>query len=216
MTTRIGIVSDVHSAIKPLKAAFDIFKAEKVDMIICAGDIAGYGEDNLIQTIELLKQNECLLVSGNHDETTSPELTDMYDAELLEFLAALPVAQSLEFENRSLYLVHASPPENQHGGIKLLDKEGVLLQEQKQYWEKELKDFNYDVLIVGHTHQVFSEWIGDTLVINPGSSLFNHSCMILTLPDMKVETYALENLEILPSWNWGIFFQDRQAAIKKG
>ena len=211
MTTRIGIVSDVHSAIKPLEAAFERFKQEKVDKIICAGDIAGYGEDELIQTVRLFEQNECLLVSGNHDETSSPELSEGYEKELLQFLESLPKYQCLEIEGKRIYLVHASPPDNQHGGIKLLDKDGLLMPEQKKYWEKELTDFNYDVLIVGHTHQVFSEQIGDTLVINPGSSLFNHSCMILTLPEMKVEEYALEGKEILRSWNWGVFFQDKSS-----
>jgi len=209
MTTRIGIVSDVHSAVKPLQAAFELFKQENVDKIICAGDIAGYGEDELIQTVRLIEQNDCLLVSGNHDETSSPELADVYEEKLLQFLDSLPRYQLLEFDDKQIYLVHASPPDKQHGGIKLLDKEGLLIPEQKQYWEKELAEFNYDVLIVGHTHQVFSEQIGSTLVINPGSTLFNHSCMILTLPEMKVEEFALEGKEILRSWNWGMFFQHK-------
>jgi len=209
MTTRIGIVSDVHSAIKPLQAAFELFKQEKVDTIICAGDIAGYGEDELIQAVRLLEQNDCLLVSGNHDETSSPELSEGYETELLTFLESLPKYQCLEFNGKRIYLVHASPPDKQHGGIKLLDKNGELLPLQKSHWEKELDDFDYDVLIVGHTHQVFSEQIGNTLVINPGSTLFNHSCMILTLPEMKVEEFALEGKEILRSWNWGLFFQNK-------
>lgn len=216
MTTRIGIVSDVHSAIKPLQAAFDLFEKEKVDKIICAGDIAGYGEDELIQTVRLFEQHECLLVSGNHDEISLPELSDTYEAGLLQFLETLPKYQCFECEGKRIYLVHASPPDKQHGGIKLLDKDGQLLPEQKKYWENELRGFEYDVLIVGHTHQVFSEHIGDMLVINPGSSLFNHSCMILTLPEMKVEEYALGGKEILRSWNWGVFFQNKSSTNKKG
>ncbi len=70
MPTRIGLISDTHSSIAPLKAALDIFRQRQVDMIICAGDIAGYGEDELIQTIELLEQNNCLMIAGNHDHTT--------------------------------------------------------------------------------------------------------------------------------------------------
>jgi predicted phosphodiesterase len=40
MTTRIGLVSDVHSSPIPLGQALDIFRKENVDEIICAGDIA--------------------------------------------------------------------------------------------------------------------------------------------------------------------------------
>jgi predicted phosphodiesterase len=59
------------------------------------------------------------------------------------------------------------------------------------------------VLIVGHTHQVFTEYLGDILVINPGSSAFNHSCAILHLPEMRVQTFALSGKAIERTWNWG-------------
>ena len=62
-----------------------------------------------------------------------------------------------------------------------------------------------DVLIVGHTHQVFSEQLGDVLVINPGSTTFNHTCAILTLPEMKVDIFPLSNKEPILCWNWSMF-----------
>ncbi len=50
MSTRIGIVSDVHATPAPLRDALSIFKKEGVDRIFCAGDIAGYGKE-LDQTV---------------------------------------------------------------------------------------------------------------------------------------------------------------------
>ena len=88
-------------------------------------------------------------------------------------------------------------------GIRLLDEHAVLSLEQVDYWSRYLRDFDTDVLVVGHTHQVFAERLGQILVINPGSTLFNHTCAILTLPDMEVQILPLgENLPVL-SWNWG-------------
>lgn len=213
MTTKIGIISDIHSAIAPLKQAIELFEKENVSHIICAGDIAGYGEDELIEVVQLLKQKDCLMVIGNHDELSGEDLKSPAGNELERFFKELPTAISIEIENKKLFIVHAHPPDQQHGGIKLLDQEGGLISEQLRYWQQQLSDFNYDVLVVGHTHQVFSQWLADTLVINPGSSLFNHSCMILTLPDMTTELFALDEKAIIPSWNWGLFFK---ADNKKG
>jgi Icc-related predicted phosphoesterase len=58
MTTRIGLISDVHSSPGPLTQALEIFRKEQVDEIICAGDIAGY-YDTLLPTIELLAESNC-------------------------------------------------------------------------------------------------------------------------------------------------------------
>lgn len=206
MTTRIGIISDTHSSTRPLAEALDIFKAHNVDTIICAGDVAGYGEDELTPTIRLLEDNQCLIVSGNHDVLTDPDIKQ--SAEIKHFFDSLPKSIELEIEGKSIYIVHASPPDQQHGGIKLLDKDGQLIDQQLHNWQQQLVNNAHDILIVGHTHQVFAEQIGDTLVINPGSTLYNHSCMILSLPDMSVTSYALQNKDIVRSWNWGLFFNE--------
>jgi putative phosphoesterase len=103
-------------------------------------------------------------------------------------------------------VVHANPPCEQHGGIKLLDQQGAIKDDRKYEWTLALSEFDYDVLIVGHTHQVYGEQLGKVLVVNPGSSVFNHSCMILSLPDMRLETFALGNREIVKCWNFGMLF----------
>jgi len=208
VTTRLGIISDIHSSLTPLRQALEIFDKHNVSQIICAGDIAGYGEDELEQVVELLQSKNCLLVRGNHDELNDNNLAeDELSSELTEFLDQLPVAISLKIENKNIFIVHAHPPDQQHGGIKLLDQHGELIDLELSNWQTKLADFNYDVLIVGHTHQVFSQQLNKTLVINPGSTLFNHSCMVLSLPEMTTDVFALGDNEIVASWNWGLFFQ---------
>jgi len=100
-------------------------------------------------------------------------------------------------------MVHAQPPDGCHGGIKLLDKNGALMADKVALWTEKLQPFDYDVLIVGHTHQVFVETLGGMLVVNPGSSVFNNSCAILHLPAMKVELFALSGKPVQKTWNWG-------------
>ncbi|MCP4077382.1 MAG: metallophosphoesterase family protein [Gammaproteobacteria bacterium] len=203
MTTRIGLISDVHASPIPLLQALKIFENNKVSEIICAGDIAGYF-DFFDQTVELLQQYHCKTIIGNHDQSCIQSLTAEPVSQQLQFLKGLPETLQFEFENKKIFVVHANPPSSQHGGIKLLDQNGELIPRQKKFWEKELEDFDYDVLIVGHTHQVYAEQLGHVLVINPGSTQFNHSCMILSLPDLTVQTFALENRSIEKSWNFSL------------
>ena len=211
MTTRIGLVSDVHSSPRPLREALQLFRQQGVDQIICAGDIAGY-YDTVAPTVELLVEYDCLAVTGNHDQSYLEKADDNSDPAVCRYLQQLPLTLELEIEQQRIFIVHANPPQEQHGGIRLLDPQGVVRPERAQQWRETLSDFDYDILIVGHTHQVYAEKIGHVWVVNPGSSAFNHSCMILNLPQMTVETFALGGREIVKCWNFSMLAsKDRQA-----
>ena len=207
MTTRIGLISDVHSSPVELAEALQIFAEKQVDDIICAGDIAGY-YDGLLPTIQLLTGSNCKTIVGNHDqswlEQNTAEQGDGDSSEIRNYLQQLPQTLQLSIEGKRLFVVHANPPSEQHGGIKLRNRYGEIVAERKTEWSQLLADFEHDVLIVGHTHQVYAEQLGNVLVVNPGSVPFNHSCMILSLPDLKVETYALGDREIVHCWNFSL------------
>ena len=203
MTSRIGLISDVHSSPEILAEALRLFATEKVAEIICAGDIAGYYE-TLLPTIRLLAAANCKAVVGNHDQSWLEKNAVDGDAEIRAYLARLPETLDLEIEGKRLFVVHANPPSEQHGGIKLRNRDGDLVDERKQEWAQKLADLDHDVLIVGHTHQVYAEQLGKVLVINPGSVPFNYSCMILSLPDLEVEIFPLGNRDILYCWNFGM------------
>jgi putative phosphoesterase len=207
MTTRIGLISDVHSSPVALAEALQIFAGQQVDDIICAGDIAGYYE-GLLPTIQLLAGSNCTAIVGNHDqswlEKNPAAQSDSDSGEIRSYLQQLPQTLQFSIDGKRLFVVHANPPSEQHGGIKLRNRYGEIVEERKADWAESLADFDHDVLIVGHTHQVYAEQLGKVLVINPGSVPFNHSCMILSLPDLRVETYALGGREIVNCWNFSM------------
>lgn len=205
MAYRIGIISDLHCSPAPLAEALQIFADEEVDDILCAGDIAGY-YDALEDTIELLRQADCMTIIGNHDQSWLEKKPVENDCPIRAYLQQLPQTLELEIEGRRIFAVHASPPSEQHGGIKLLDQQGRVIEERKAEWGERLAGFDYDVLIVGHTHQVYAEQLGELLVVNPGSAPFNHSCMILSLPDLGVQTFALGGREIVECWNFSMLY----------
>lgn len=203
MTTRIGLVSDVHSTPGVLREALQRLQDAGVDEIICAGDIAGY-YDTVVPTVELLIASDCRAVIGNHDQKFLATPAQAGEERVREWLAALPPTLSLACEGMELLVVHAEPPAAQTGGLRLLDADGEPRAERLADWRERLADFEHDVLIVGHTHQVYALEIGDTLVVNPGSTVFNHSCMILTLPELEVETIALGGREVVRCWNFSM------------
>jgi putative phosphoesterase len=209
MTTRIGLISDVHATVAPVEEALSVFERERVDMILCAGDIAGYGSE-LDQTVAVLVESACQAVRGNHEVWFLEDNSDRPEHSTFRFLNGLPFVLESTIEGKTLYMVHASPPQSYMDGIKLLDQQGEILADRKRYWTQCLSGFDRDVLVVGHTHQVFAVSLGRVLVVNPGSTKFNHSCAILTLPDMRFEVYPLSGRTPVKSWNWGMTYKQNQ------
>lgn len=205
MTTTIGLISDLHSSPQPLRQALDIFERENVDDIICAGDIAGY-YDTVAPTVALLLQSNCKAVIGNHDQSWLEHPPREDDQQVRAYLGELPRRLELEIEGMKVLVVHANPPAEQSGGIRLLDQQGAIIEERRQEWTSNLATVDCDLLIVGHTHQVYAAQLGKVFVVNPGSSVFNHSCMILSLPELTVREFGLGGQDIVRSWNFSMLY----------
>jgi putative phosphoesterase len=202
VTVKIGLISDVHATAAPVREALAILQREGVDTILCPGDIAGYGTE-LEPTVELLIDSGCRAILGNHDLWWLNGPDREAGGAVDNYLRSLPTVVELSVEGKRLYMVHGSPPESLMNGIRLLDENGTLIPEQKDLWAYYLQAFPFDVLVVGHTHQVFAEQLGDVLVVNPGSTKFNHTCAILSLPGMDVRIIPLGGRTPVPAWNWG-------------
>jgi putative phosphoesterase len=200
--TKLGLISDPHASAAPVAEALAIFDREQVDAIWCTGDIAGYGNE-LEATINLLAASPCQAICGNHERWLLEQKDAGLPAGVSDYLRSLPAVIEQEMEGRLIYMVHASPPRSDTDGIRLLDQDGELIDEQKAVWAQRLAEFVPDVLIIGHTHQAFAEWLGQTMVINPGSSCYNHSCAILHIPSVAVQWFGLSGQHITKSWNWG-------------
>ena len=201
--TRLGLLGDPHARVDPVAEALAIFAREQVDAIWCTGDVVGYGAQAQ-QVIELLQQAGVCTIRGNHELWLLDEEDAGISASVTDYLAALPGVIEAEIEGKQVYMVHASPPQSVTDGIRLLALDGEVIDAQRRYWSARLAGFNPDVLIVGHTHQVYAEALGHTLVINPGSSWFNHSCAVLSLPELQVQWFALSGQAISKTWYWGM------------
>jgi len=207
--TAVGLISDVHAKAAPVREALAIFARENVEHIFCAGDIAGYHEE-LGETIALLADNGVRAVRGNHDLRYLEAPGSGHADPAADYFQQLPASIDTVIEGRRLYMVHAEPPYAcGGGGIRLLDPQGIVRPDRADQWQQQLAGCACDILVVGHTHQVFAEWLGSMLVVNPGSSAFNHSCAILRLPEMSVQLFSLSGRPVTPYWDWSEYMRDR-------
>jgi predicted phosphodiesterase len=63
---RLALISDVHANAPALSAVLEVIAAQRVDRIVCLGDVAGY-HTQLADCVRLLQQVGALCVVGNHD-----------------------------------------------------------------------------------------------------------------------------------------------------
>jgi len=198
---KLGLISDVHATAAPVREALEIFQRAGVEQVLCAGDIAGY-HDEVDETVALLVDNDVQAVRGNHDLRYLDRCGEQ-GGPAAAYFRQLPAVIDIEIAGKRVYVVHAEPPDAcDGGGIRLLDQDGGVRPERAALWMQRLGSCECDVLVVGHSHQVFAERLGNTLVVNPGSSVFNHSCAILHLPEMTVQILPLSGEPVMKTWNW--------------
>lgn len=112
--TRLGVLGDVHAEHERLAAALDWFAGQRLDAVLCTGDLAD-GPGCINRCCELLREAGVLTVAGNHDRWLlddkvrhlpgahrREELTDDNRA----YLADLPRTVELETAAGRLMLCH--------------------------------------------------------------------------------------------------------------
>lgn len=63
---RTGLISDVHANLFALRSVLEFLARRGVDMILCAGDLVGYGP-HPNECVELIAECGISCVAGNHD-----------------------------------------------------------------------------------------------------------------------------------------------------
>lgn len=185
---KIGIVSDVHSNIKALEETFKYFEKEKVEKIICIGDVIGIGPFPK-ECIDFLIANENKILSfvrGNHenylikglhrknhnDENAKPMTDEQMSTHYwnhsrlgekeIEYIKKLKEREILNLENVKIVIEHYPMDEN---NIFKKFKKNPSEEEIVEMFEKK----DADVYLFGHTHSKYYLEKENKLFINPGS-----------------------------------------------
>ena len=171
---KIAIISDIHSNVYALMNVFDDIDDQKADLIVCLGDLVGYGP-HPNETISYIKRKNVLCLKGNYDASvvdndfsyirqtdinsfTLPWTVAELRAANKYYLNGLPENLTLNFNKKSIKFVHGSP-----------NKINEYLFENEENTKQVMADLKEDILICAHTHIPAVKQFGNKLFINCGS-----------------------------------------------
>lgn len=171
---KIAVISDIHGNIYALMKALEDIDEQKVDKIICLGDLVGYGP-HPNEVIALIKRREIPCIKGNYDASVvDGDFTYIRNTAINSF--ALPWACD-EIRNSNKYYLDSLPSslEYNFNDVNIMFTHGSpnaineYLYEDADNTIKVMSDFAGDVLVCAHTHIPCAKQYGNKLLINVGS-----------------------------------------------
>lgn len=171
---RIAVLSDIHGNIYALLRALEDIAEQRVDKIICLGDLVGYGP-HPNEVIAVIKRKEIPCIKGNYDASVVdggftyirnttinsfalPWTVDEVRTSNKFFLESLPESLTYTFNGVDFLFTHGSP-----------NAINEYLFEDGQNTEEIMKSLSSDVLVCAHTHIPCFKHFGDKTLINVGS-----------------------------------------------
>ena len=175
---RLAILADIHSNIIALEKVLHAIQREKVDQIVCLGDVVNIGPRPR-EVIEQLRQLNCLTILGNHDEwilkpdyhsrkDTIDEIVDIYHwtAQQLspddkQYLHTFKNTAYIDLAPQTnILFFHGSPRSN---------KDLILAETPDHVLDTMFQECRASLLIGGHSHIQLMRYYRGMRLINPGS-----------------------------------------------
>ena len=171
---KIAVISDIHGNIYALMRTLEDIEDNKVDTIICLGDLVGYGP-HPNEVISMIKRRNILCLKGNYDASvvdgsytyirensinsfSLPWAVDELRAANKFYLNTLPTSLTLEFEDKKILFLHGSPNAINEYLLEGNDNTASIMENLKE-----------DALVCAHTHIPSIKKFGNKLFINDGS-----------------------------------------------
>ena len=171
---KIAAISDIHGNIYSLMKVLEDIDEQKVDLVVCLGDLVGYGP-HPNEVIALIKRREIPCLKGNYDASVvDGAFTFIRDTSINSFslpwnveevrasnkyyLSQLPTKLNYDINGVKVIFTHGSPY-----------KINEYLFEDGENTKKVMEEINEDVLICAHTHIPSYKKFGNKVFINVGS-----------------------------------------------
>lgn len=171
---KIAVISDIHGNIYSLMRVLDDINDQNVDLIICLGDLIGYGP-HPNEVVALIQRRKIPCIKGNYDASVisnsysfirntsinSFSLPWTYDETRIAnkyFIDSLPESLNYTFENFNFKFLHGSP-----------NSINEYLYEDNENLTQILNSLDEDVLVCAHTHIPYVKKVDKKLLINVGS-----------------------------------------------
>lgn len=150
--SKIAIISDIHANIEALTEVYKDIEKEKVDEIICLGDIVGYGP-NPNEAIDMVKDRVKYIIKGNHDEGIINEnvLFDFneYGVRAIEWQKGILKNENLNFLSTLNFDMKFENFQIVHGALSNYFKYIITIFDALE----EIKYIERDILFIGHSHR---------------------------------------------------------------
>jgi putative phosphoesterase len=179
---QIAVFSDVHANLCALEAILADIELQRVDRVICLGDLVGYGAFPN-EAVDLVRRCDTATVMGNYDDAVAYGRADcgcvyrsgdeqanglgslawtrqIVSEDNKAYLRRLPMRLQVAVNGVSVALVHGSPTR--------ID-EYLFEDRPRASLERALDVAGADVLVCGHTHLPYHRVFGRRHLVNVGS-----------------------------------------------
>jgi putative phosphoesterase len=175
---RLAILADIHSNNIALEKVLRAIHREKVDQVVCLGDVVNIGPRPR-EVIDRLRELDCLTIMGNHDEwmlkpdhhsrkDTIDEIVDIHHwtveqltADDFAYLRSFKETAYLELSAaENILFFHGSPRSN---------KDLILAETPDHVLDTMFNGCRASLLIGGHSHIQLMRYYRGMRLINPGS-----------------------------------------------
>ncbi|MFN8413053.1 MAG: metallophosphoesterase family protein [Anaerolineales bacterium] len=175
---RVAFISDIHGNFTALEAVLADIQSQKVDQIICLGDVTTLGPQPK-EVLDTLKNLNCIFIKGNHDsalldpsraaeyEIASHLLPDLLwcqgvlSEDELDFIDSFRENYEFVFPNQvKVFCFHGSP---------LTSTDLLQSTTPSDVLEEYFKGQTATIFIGGHSHIQMHRRYGNKLILNSGS-----------------------------------------------
>ena len=168
---KFAVLSDIHSNLHALRAAQDEIKENDIEMVVCAGDIVGYGAFPN-ECCEIVKRLTKHCIFGNHEVSALSRDTIWMNPHAAK--ASKWTSDVLNEESRDYLLSIEQNAMFESAGARVAMCHGSIESVEEYVYESDTRDsmlssVRADILILGHTHIPYMKKFGSGLILNPGS-----------------------------------------------
>ena len=150
---RYAIISDLHSNIPAFEAVLDDIDRSRIDMVLCLGDIVGYGPSP-IEVMDLAYEHIDISILGNHDAVVCNKFSSAYfnteAKEIIEWTRSIMREKDIAYFDSQAYMIDGDHFQCSHANFNNPDTFGYIMSLDEAY--QSFQAVTQDLLFVGHTH----------------------------------------------------------------
>jgi putative phosphoesterase len=179
---RVAIFSDIHSNLYALERVLESIERESVDLMLCGGDLVGYGPFPN-EVINVVRERKIPTLMGNYDDGVGFNRDDCgcayrsrREAELGEISLKWTISK-VTVENKSFLRTLLGNTYYSWSGMRILHVHGSPRRINEYLYEdrpeknllRMLEPLKIDLLVCGHTHIPYHRIVGKIHIVNTGS-----------------------------------------------